>query len=72
MNPPDQNRFYEIAFGSAIEVVNLLIICNDLEYFSNEDYALIRTEMEKLTYHINKLSGKNRRLKLFMKVYQGL
>jgi four helix bundle protein len=58
INPPDQNRFYEIAFGSAVEVVNLLIICNDLEYFSNEDYTLIRSEMEKLTFHINKLSGK--------------
>ena len=58
INPPDQNRFYEIAFGSAIEVVNLLIICNDLEYLTDEDYASLRTELEKLTYHINKLSGK--------------
>ena len=58
INKPDQNRFYEIAFGSAVEVVNLLIICNDLEYISNEDYALIRTEIEKITFHINKLSGK--------------
>lgn len=58
INPPDQNRFYEIAFGSAIEVVNLLIICNDLEYLTDEDYASLRTELEKLTFHINKLSGK--------------
>jgi len=58
INPPDQNRFYEIAFGSAVEVVNLLILCNDLEYLSDEDYALVRTEMEKLTYQINNLSGK--------------
>lgn len=54
----DQNRFYEIAFGSAVEVVNLLIICNDLDYISAEDYVLCRTEMEKLTYHLNHLSGK--------------
>jgi len=54
----DQNRFYEIAFGSAVEVVNLLIICVDLEYVSNDDYAKLRTEMEKLTYGINSLSGK--------------
>lgn len=58
INQPDQNRFYEIAFGSAVEVVNLLILCNDLEYLSNEDYVLVRTEMEKLTYQINNLSGK--------------
>ena len=54
----EQNRFYEIAFGSAVEVVNVLIICNDLEFISNDDYAQIRTEMEKLTYQINKISGK--------------
>jgi len=54
----DQNRFYEIAFGSAVEVVNLLILCNDLEYLSNEDYDLLRTELEKIAYYINKLSGK--------------
>jgi four helix bundle protein len=58
INPPDQNRFYEIAFSSAVEVVNLLILCNDLEYLSDEDYASVRTEMEKLTYQINNLSGK--------------
>jgi four helix bundle protein len=54
----DQHRFYEIAFGSAVEVVNLLIICCDLEYLSDEDYAMIRTEMERLTWQINNLSGK--------------
>ena len=54
----DQHRFYEIAFGSAVEVVNLLIICCDLEYLSGGDYEMIRTEMEKLTWQINNLSGK--------------
>ena len=58
INRPDQNRFYEIAFGSAIEVVNLLIICNDLEYFSTDEYGVLRTEMERLTYQINNLGGK--------------
>lgn len=58
ISPSNQNRFYEIAFGSAVEVVNLLILCNDLEYLSDEDYALVRTEMERLTYQINNLSGK--------------
>lgn len=54
----DQNRFYEIAFGSAVEVVNLLVLCFDLEYLNENEYVAIRTEMEKLTYLINKLSGK--------------
>jgi len=61
ISPTDQNRFYEIAFGSAVEVVNLLIICTDLEYLSEEDYMMLRTEMEKLTYHINHLSNKKPR-----------
>jgi four helix bundle protein len=54
----DQNRFYEIAFGSAVEVTNLLIISKDMEYVSEVDYLLIRSELEKLTYQINHLSGK--------------
>jgi four helix bundle protein len=54
----DQHRFYEIAFGSAVEVVNLLIICCDLEYLSDGDYAMIRTDVERLTWQINNLSGK--------------
>lgn len=54
----DQHRFYEIAFGSAVEVVNLLIICCDLEYLTDEDCSMIRTEMERLTWQINNLSGK--------------
>ncbi len=54
----DQNRFYEIAFGSAVEVVNLLIVSKDLEYISEPDYQQLRSELEKLTYQINHLSGK--------------
>jgi four helix bundle protein len=51
----DQNRFYEIAFGSAVEVVNLLILCSDFGYVSEEDYDLLRSDMEKITYQINQL-----------------
>ena len=53
-----QSRFYGIAYGSAVEVVNLLILCNDLEYLSEKDYEMLRTEIENLTFQINKLSGK--------------
>lgn len=58
INPPDQNRFYEMAFGSAVEMVNLLIITKDLGLVSDEDYLNLRKEMERLTYQINHLSGK--------------
>ncbi len=51
----DQNRFYEIAFGSAVEVVNLLIVSHDLEYLNNQDYGRLRQDMEQLTFQINRL-----------------
>ena len=51
----DQHRFYEIAFGSAVEVVNLLILCNDFGFISDQDYETLRTDMEKITYQFNQL-----------------
>jgi four helix bundle protein len=53
--PKGQSYFYEIAYGSALEVINLLILSNDLEFLSDEDYESLRTEMEKITWQINKL-----------------
>ena len=38
--PKEQLRFYEIAFASGAEVVNLLILCNDLELLSAPDNSL--------------------------------
>jgi four helix bundle protein len=58
IGPKDQDRFYEIAFSSAIEVVNLLILSTDFEYLTEAEYNTLRTEMERLTYSINKLSSK--------------
>ena len=55
----DQNRFYEIAYGSALEVINLLIISNDLEYIPDEEYASVRQEIERITFQINKLVNRN-------------
>lgn len=51
----DQSRFYSMAFSSAVEVVNLLIISHDLMYLSDEDLSALRQELEKLTYQINQL-----------------
>ena len=53
-----QNYFYQIAYGSAVEVINLLIICTDLEYLSEAEYNSLRDEIEKLTFHINKLASR--------------
>ncbi len=54
-SPNEQSRYYEIAYGSAVEVVNLLILSNDLDLLSNEDYAELRNDVEKITYQINRL-----------------
>lgn len=54
--PKEQLRFYEIAFASAAEVVNLLILCNDLELISDDDYQELRSDVEKITFQINNLS----------------
>lgn len=53
-----QAYFYQIAYASALEVISLLIICNDLELMPDEDYRLLRNEIEKVTWAINKLVPK--------------
>ena len=55
-----QSHFYEIAYSSALEVISLLVVSNDLEFLSDDDYAFLRNEMEKVTWQINKLMPINR------------
>lgn len=57
-----QVHFYQIAYTSALEVVSLLIVSNDLEILPDEDYGFLRNEMEKITWAINKLMPVNRTL----------
>ena len=45
----DKARFTEIAFGSALELLNQLILSNDLEYISNENYTQIRENITEIT-----------------------
>ena len=58
MSAKEQQRFYEIAFSSAVEVVNLLILSNDFGYLSDQSYVDLRDEIEKITWLINKLYKK--------------
>ena len=51
----DQRRFYNIAYSTAIEVMNQLIIANKLEYLSNIDYKKLRADLEQITRMINAL-----------------
>ena len=45
----DKARFTEIAFGSALELLNQTIISRDLGYLSNENYNAIRNDIEQIT-----------------------
>jgi four helix bundle protein len=51
----DQARFTGISYGSAIEVLNQLIISKDLEYVSENDYSRIRKQIEEITIKLNNL-----------------
>ena len=55
MSAKEQQRFYEIAFSSAVEVVNLLILSNDFGYLSDQSYVDLRDEIEKITRVSNQL-----------------
>ncbi len=54
-----QTHFYQIAYASALEVVSLLVVSNDIEILSDEDYAFLRNEMEKVTWAIYRLMSSN-------------
>ncbi len=49
----DKAHFTMIAFSSAIEVVNQLIIACDLEYISSETLIALKEKIAKLTNKLN-------------------
>lgn len=49
----DQARFTQIAFSSLLEVLNQLILSQDLEYISEQQYAEIRLKIEELSNKLN-------------------
>jgi len=54
----DKARFISISFGSAIEVVNFLILANDLSIISDKNYTDLREKLEKITNQLNSLHNK--------------
>ncbi len=54
----DKAQFINQAFSSAIEVVNLLILGNDLHFITDEKYDSLRSELEKITNMLNSLYKK--------------
>ena len=51
----DQAHFYQLAYGSLMEVLNQSIISNDLEMLANDKLTEIRTATEKIANLINAL-----------------
>ncbi|PAU93179.1 four helix bundle protein [Aliifodinibius salipaludis] len=51
----DQARFYIMAYSSAVEILNQLIISKDLDFLSEEVYKELRSEIEHVTSMINRL-----------------
>jgi four helix bundle protein len=51
----EQARFSEIAFGSLMEVLSLLILCADLGYCLASDLALLRPQIDDIALKISRL-----------------
>lgn len=51
----EKARFTEIAYASALELLNQLMISLDLEYLKEENYIELRTEIEEITFMLDAL-----------------
>ena len=51
----DKARFSEIAFGSALELLNQIILSNDLGYITENKYIEIREKITEITLLIDGL-----------------
>lgn len=55
MHIKEQSHFYQIAYSSAIELLNEIILSHDLDYIKNEEYNQTRSMIEKITRQIAQL-----------------
>ena len=51
----DKAHFTTIAFSSAVEVLNQLIISFELNFISENDYLMFRSKIESITNKLNSL-----------------
>jgi four helix bundle protein len=51
----DRAHFYNMAFSSALESLNHLIVAADLQYIDEKSYLILRQSLEKLTNKLNAL-----------------
>ncbi len=55
LSKSDQARFYQIAFGSLMEVLNQLILASDLGFFETQMLCESRKEIESIGRMLNSL-----------------
>ena len=51
----DKARFTEIAFGSALELLNQIIIALDLNYITDDQYLECRIKLQEVTFLLDAL-----------------
>ena len=51
----DKAHFTTMAYSSAIEVLNQLIICTKINFITERDYLQLRTDLESITNKLNTL-----------------
>jgi len=49
-------HFYEISFGSLVEVLNLIILANDFGYIKEQEYKTLRNKIQTLSIVLTALS----------------
>lgn len=54
-NSKDKARFTELAYGSALELLNQIILSHDLEFLSEEQYIKIREKISEITAMLDSL-----------------
>jgi four helix bundle protein len=57
----DQIRYYEISYGSLMELLNQLIISGDLEMLSQEQLKDCRVEIDGIAHKLTRLSDAQRK-----------
>lgn len=51
----DQSRFYEISFGSLMEILNQLILSTDLEFMKEDKLMYLRDKIDNISRMLNAL-----------------
>jgi four helix bundle protein len=54
----EKSRFINIAYSSTWEIINFLVLSNDLNYLSENDYQKLRGDIEYISNQLNALYNK--------------